>query len=118
MSTGYHHTREFTAKSERTTLPNPPQGVAVQRINTDYVSSEPDNTSLYQPKSEYRTSLQQHFPIPPNIWGSVRNHFVVASSLSGNPVDRQRSLDQLRRMSADGDAMAAIALEALRGLTF
>lgn len=82
----------------------------------DHFATEPDNTHLYQPKGEYRTSLQQYFAVPQNIWGPVRNHFIVASSVSANPVDRQRSLDQLRRMSADGDAMAAVALEALDGL--
>lgn len=82
----------------------------------DHFATEPSNLSLYQPKGEYRTSLQQHFAIPPNICGPVRNHFVMVSSLSANPVDRQRSLDQLRRMSADGDAMAADALQALDGL--
>jgi hypothetical protein len=82
----------------------------------DHFATEPSNVPVYQHKGEYRTSLQQHFPIPQNIWGPVRNHFIMASSVSANPVDRQRSLDQLRRMSADGDAMAADALQALDGL--
>jgi hypothetical protein len=48
--------RNWKPKSERTTFPNPPQGVPVQRINDDCVSSEPDNTRRYIPKGA--TSLQ------------------------------------------------------------
>jgi hypothetical protein len=77
-------------------------------------ATEEDATNLYQPKG--RTSLQQHFPIPPTIWGAVRNHFVVVSLISANTVDRQLSLDQLRRMADDGDEMAADAVKALNGL--
>jgi hypothetical protein len=82
----------------------------------DHFATESSNVSLYQPKGEYRTSLQQHFPIPPTVYGPVRNHFIMASSVSANPVDRQRSLDMLHRMKDNGDEAAAIALTALDGL--
>lgn len=88
----------------------------MQEINQDFGATEPSNVSLYQPKGEYRTSLQPHVQIPPNIWGPVRNHFIMASSVSANPVDRQRSFAQLVRMADTGDEMAADALQALNGL--
>jgi hypothetical protein len=40
----------------------------------------------------------------------------VALTTSANLVDRQRSLDQLRRMAANGDEMAAEVVKALNGL--
>ena len=64
-----------------------------------------------------QTSFQQSsFLIPPNVDGAVLNHMRVAMATSANAVDRQRSLDQLRRMCAAGDEQAKAALEAMSGL--
>ncbi len=96
-----------------------PSDIPVERIPMpENFSSEEDATHLYIPKGteNYATSLQPRFNLPAGIYGPVRSHFIVASTVSANAVDRQRSLDQLRRMSADGDAMAADALKALDGL--
>ena len=58
------------------------------------------------------------------LWDSKCSPLVLASpseivlrndSLT-NPVDRQRSLDQLVRMADGGDEMAAVAVTALAGL--
>jgi hypothetical protein len=81
-----------------------PNDIPVERLNQDFGATEPSNVSLYQPKGEYRTSLQPHVQIPPNIWGPVRNHFIMASSVSANPVDRQRSFAQ-----SGGTARASLA---------
>ena len=116
MSNGYHHTTEFTAKSERTAMSNPPHGVPVQRINDDCASSESDNTSFYVPKgSEGPTSLQPQFELP-HCNGAVRNLAVVVMTESANSVDRERCLAQLRTMAHSGDEQAQSVLRAFDAL--
>jgi hypothetical protein len=82
MSSGYHNTQDWKSKSERTTLPNPPQGVTVQRINNDYVSSEPDNTHRYIPKGA--TSLQPRFELVQVHDEITRNLQVLRECRCGN----------------------------------
>jgi hypothetical protein len=86
----------------------------VQRVEVpEHFSTE--LPQQYLPKGS--TSFQQTgFLIPPNVDGAVLNHMRVAMCTSAVVVDRQRSLDQLRRMCAAGDEQAKSALDAMRGL--
>jgi hypothetical protein len=78
-----------------TIMQNAPGDPTVTRIdNMDFGATEPDNTSLYQPKSEYATSNMPRFTLPPNVYGPVRNLAVVVMTESVNSVDRDRCLDQ------------------------
>jgi hypothetical protein len=69
--------QEGTPPAERVAMQTAPNDIPVERLNQDFGATEPSNVSLYQPKGEYRTSLQPHVQIPPNIWGPVRNHFII-----------------------------------------
>jgi hypothetical protein len=102
-----------------TKMNNAPSDPPVVRLETPEHFATEDSTARYVPKSvqgKYATSNIPRFSMPPNLYGPARSHFIVASTTSANTVDRQRSYAMLRRMSADGDEMAAIALTALDGL--
>lgn len=97
-----------------TIMQNAPGDPTVTRSdNMDFGATEPDNTSLYQPKGEYRTSNMPRFTLPPNVYGPVRNLAVVYMTESASTIDRRRSLDQLITMADNGDEMARAVLDAL-----
>jgi hypothetical protein len=97
---------------------DPTAPIATRVPMPEHFSSEPDNTVFYIPKSvQGQTSFQKTgFVIPQNVDGPVLNHMRVALCTSAIPADRQRSLDQLRRMCAAGDERAQAALDAMNGL--
>jgi hypothetical protein len=82
----------------------------------DHFATEPSNVSLYQPKGEYRTSLQQTRFDLPLCDGPVRNLATVCRTESANTVERLRCWEQLKRMAKDGDPQAQAVVDALRGL--
>ena len=93
---------------------NAPGDPPVTRIDhKDFGATEPDNTSLYQPKREYATSNMPRSTLPPNVFGPVRNLAVVIMTESANRVDRDRCLEQLITMADNGDEMARAVLNAL-----
>lgn len=111
---------DWKPKDQRGTKMNNASGdPPVVRLETPEHLATEDNTAQYVPKGQardFRTSNIPRFLMPPNLYGPVRSHFIVASTTSAPLLDRQRSLAQLRTMAANGDEMAADAFKALNGI--
>ena len=89
----------------------------VTRVETDFSATAKDTTVFYRPKNTVGpTSMQQRIVLPYVQDGAVMNHGRMATTVSANKVDRERSYNQLKRMSTAGNADAATMLKALSTL--
>ena len=109
---------DWKPKAQRTVMANPPEGMTVERVEfPEHFATEQDATYLYRPKGQdYRTSNMARIVLPYVEDGAVLNHARVATTVSANKVDRERSWKQLHTMAAAGNESAVTMLKSLEGL--